>query len=147
MKIREVLNADWTVSWFNVFVREERTGNCTEYIVGEGVKPPKHAKFVSETKAGDLYKDGMIHVLVIDKIIQFRHMPNKPQGKEMCVGVVEKQIPKELLDLTISHMSPSGCGKSDGMHGYIFDCYVDCWVGISGENEQISIVDFQEVMS
>ena len=146
MTIREILNADWTVDWFEVCVREERTGKCMKYMIGENVKSSKYAHFVSETKIGDLYKDNTIHVLIINRIIQFRHMPNKPNGKEMCVGVVEKNIPKEILELSIYHMFPTGYGSSSGMHGYRFESYVDYWNGIPGENEQMSLEDFQEVM-
>lgn len=140
MTIREVLKADWTVSWFEVEVRENNTTKLLcRYLIGRDVKPTKYMKYECETLAGDIYKDGDIRVVIINKIIQFRHMPNKPQGKEMCVGVLEKEIPKELLNLTVEHMSPSSCGNSDGMHGYCFTCYVDLWNGICGEDKQLEL--------
>lgn len=142
MTIREVLEADWTVSWFEVEIRKEGVNGYSEYIIGKDVKPSKYMRFVCETAAGDIYKDHAGKIVIIDKIIQHRQLSKKPQGKEMCVDVLTEEVPKELLDLTISHMSPSGCGRSDDMHGYRFCCYVKFWSGISGENEQMSLIDF-----
>lgn len=46
MTIREILNADWTVSWFEVDVRNvEDTRLICEYLVGKDVKPARHARF------------------------------------------------------------------------------------------------------
>lgn len=140
MTIREVLNADWTVSWFEVDVREiESTKMIRTYLIGKGVKPARHARFIEVTAAGDIYKDGQHKVVVTDKVIQFRQLPKRPQGKEMCVGVLIEDIPRELLDLDINYMHPSGCGCSDDMHGYRFTCYTDYWNGITGENEQMEL--------
>lgn len=99
--------------------------------------------FISETVAGDIYKDGQNKIIVGDKIIQHRQLPEKAKGKEMCVGVLVEKIPKEILDLNVSYMHPSGVGRSDDMHGYRFCCYVDKWNGIPGECEQISM-DLEE---
>lgn len=140
------MNADWTVSWFTATVRENKAGNCVKYMIGRDVEPSKYMKFQYETKLGDIYKDNCIKVVIIKKNIQFRWQKNKPNGKEMCVGVLEGNIPEELLNLTVDHMSPSGCGRSDDMHGYRFECYVDFWSGIPGENEQMSFDGFPEVM-
>lgn len=142
MTIREVLNADWTVSWFEVDIRDNNsTRYICKYLIGKDVKQSRYARFVCETAAGDIYKDTVGKIVVIDKIIQFRYLTKRPQGKEMCVGVLVEEIPKEILDLIISHMSPSGCGRSDDMHGYCFTCYVDYWGGIPGENEQLSLAE------
>lgn len=125
MTIREVLNTDWRVSWFKVEVWDEASGRTVcVYLIGKDVKPAKYAKFVCETAAGDIYKDGKIKITVIDKIIQFHQLPQKPQGKEMCVGILEKEITEGILELTVYHMYPSGCGSSDGMHGYMFGCFL-----------------------
>lgn len=140
MTIRKVLDADWTVSWFEVDVREADTTKiiCT-YLIGKDVKTPRHARFVCETAAGDIYKDGQRKIIVLEKLIQFRQLPKRPQGKEMCVGVLTEKIPKEILELQINHMSPRDCGWSNEMHGYYFCCYTDFWGGIPGENEQLEL--------
>lgn len=140
------MDADWTVSWFTAVVRENETGKCVEYIIGRDVEPSKYMRFQYETKSGDVYKDRGIKVVIINKNIQFRWQKDKPNGKEACVGVLKENIPKELLNLTVYHMYPSGCGRSDGMHGYHFECYVDFWGGIPRENEQMSFEDLPEVM-
>lgn len=136
MTVKEVLEADWTVDEIEITVRDIGT-TCflTKYHIGENLKPGKHHKYVRETKAGTLYNDAGKSHLYIDCIIQYRHLPNKKKGTEGCVGVVTKSIPKELLELEVDHMSPYKCGRSDGMHGYRFDCYVGIWTGIPGENE------------
>lgn len=138
MTIKEVLEADWNVNEIEVTIREESSTKFIRgYHIGENVKPPKHRQFLRETKAGDKYTTcGMEHIY-INKIIQFRDLPEKPQGKEMCVGVVTKNIPKEILDLEIDNMTPLGMGKSSGMHKYHFDCYVPIWFGIPGEGEEV----------
>ena len=143
MTIREVLNTDWTVSWFEVEIRKEDVSGYCKYIIGKDVKPSKYMRFVRETAVGDIYKDHAGKIVLIDRIIQFRQLPEKPKGKEMCVGVLDDVIPKEILDLSVSHMSPSGCGRSDEMHGYRFCCYVDSWFGIPGENEQLTLDDLE----
>ena len=56
-------------------------------------------------------------------------------GTEGNVGAVLKNIPAQLLDLKIEHMSPDSLGSSDDMHGYRFDCYVQMWFGIPGEHD------------
>lgn len=140
MTIREVLSADWTVGWIDIDVRrKEDTRLICNYLIGKEMSAPKRAKFVCETAAGDIYKDGNIKMVISDRIIQFRQLPNKPKGKEMCVGVLEEEIPEELLNLEIAYLAPSGCGRSDDMHGYRFTCYVDFWGGLAGENEQLEI--------
>lgn len=40
------------------------------------------------------------------------------------------------------HASPSS--KSD-LHGYRFECYVDYWNGIEGENKQIDLEEIIEL--
>lgn len=140
MKIKEVLNADWTVEWIQVTVRSEKGEfkPCT-YMIGEKVKPSKYAKFVCETTLGDIYREGIMKIVVSERIIQHRHLTEKKKGSEMCVGVVEKNIPKEILEMEIDHMTPSALGHSSGMHGYYFDCYPDQWCGLPGEFEQIEM--------
>lgn len=146
MTIREVLNADWTIDRIEVNVRKDNAESYSKYIIGKDVEPTKYMRFIRETEAGSIYKDANAKVIVSNRIIQFRQLQNKPKGKEFCVGILEKEIPVEILNLTVYHMSPFGCGRSDDMHGYRFDCYVDFWSGISGENEQLSLDDYPEVM-
>lgn len=90
-----------------------------------------------EAETGSVYENNKMKKLVIKRTIQFRQMEKRPTGKELFVGVLEKEIPVELLDLEIDHMYPYHCGWSDGMHGYCLTCYVDFWSGIKGENKQM----------
>lgn len=136
MTIEEVLEADWTVDKIIITVRSAATSIfLREYHIGEDLKPCKYHKFVRETKAGTLYEDAGKEHLYMERLVQYRHLPRKPKGKEGCVGVLTENIPKELLELQVRHMSPYGCGRSDGMHGYRFECYAGMWFGVPGENE------------
>lgn len=134
MKIKEVLKADWTIDEIKVTVRKSHnTEYIIEYRIGKNSKPTKYERFECETNAGDRYRDGYKKIIIIKKNIQFRNMEKRPQGKELCVGVLIKEIPKEILELEIDVMHPYGIGTDTGMHGYRFDCYVDFWSGIKGE--------------
>lgn len=139
MTIREVLEADWNVKHFEVTVRDENCRYISAYLAGKDISPTKYAKWICETAAGDIYQDNGRKIVVIDKNIQFRNQEKKPQGKEMCVGVLTEVIPKEILDLTVYHMHPTSCGWSNGQHGYEFDCIVSSWSGIPGEYEQMEL--------
>ena len=137
MTVREVLDADWTVDHIEITVRDEETSRWLErYLIGENLMRSKWQRLVRKTKAGDLYIDNGMRYLYIDNIIQHKHLPKQPRGTEGNVGVVLKNIPAQLLDLKIEHMSPDSLGSSDDMHGYGFDCYVPMWFGIPGEHEE-----------
>ena len=137
MTVREVLDADWTVDHIEITVRDAETSRWLErYLIGENLMRSKWHRAVRKTKAGDLYIDNGMRYLYIDNIIQHKHLPNQARGSEGNVGVVLKNIPEQLLDLEIEHMSPESMGSSDDMHGYRFDCYVPMWFGIPGEHEQ-----------
>lgn len=144
MTIKDVLITDWTVAEIEVTVRErDSTRYIMEYHIGRDVKAGRSQRFVQETELGDLYSNGGdMKTLFINRIIQHRQLEKKAQGKEMCVGVLLENIPVELLNLTVESMRPYGCGNSDGMHGYRFECHVDAWNGIPGEYEQMALSDF-----
>ena len=138
MIIRDVLSADWNVDRIEVTVREkESTRYIMSYCIGRDVEAGRSQHFAYETEIGDVYDSSGMKTLFIPRIIQFRQLPKKPQGKEMCVGVLEKEIPVEILNLPVESMYPYHCGYSDEMHGYHFECYTDAWSGIPGENKQI----------
>lgn len=142
MTIREVLNADWTVDRIEITVRDRKTTKyIMRYCIGRDVEPGRSERFAYETEMGDIYEISKMKMLFMKRIIQFRQLKEKPMGKESCVGVLVEEIPRELLDLEIDHMHPYHCGGSDGMHGYCFDCYVDAWGGIRGENKQIEFTE------
>lgn len=138
MTIREVLDADWTVDKIDVTVRDrETTKYIMQYCIGRDVNPGRSQRWSYEAECGDVYENSGMKTLFIRRIIQFRQLPKKPQGKEMSVGVLIDAIPKEILELHVGSMYPYDCGHSDEMHGYRFDCYVDTWSGIPGESKQI----------
>lgn len=138
MTVREVLETDWTVDRIEVTVREKNTTKyIMQYRIGRNVDAGKSERFAYESDAGDVYENAGMKVLVMKKIIQYRQKSKKPQGKEMCVGVILQEIPKEILELSVYYMSPYHCGYSNEMHGYRFECYVNSWAGIPGENKQI----------
>ena len=142
MKIREVLEADWTVDRIEVTVRnKETTRYIMQYCIGKDMKPGSSEKFDYEAECGDVYQSCGMRNMYIKRIIQFRQLEEKPQGKDLCVGVLLNEIPKEILELEVGHMTPYRCGTSDGLHGYYFDCYVDRWDGIQGENKQMELFE------
>lgn len=140
MTIREVLEADWDVDKIDVTVREkETTKYIMRYCVGKDVCPGWSERFLYETDIGDVHGNSDMKSLYINRTIQFYQREDKPQGKGMCRGILIKEIPKELLDLTVDNMSPYDCGRSHELHGYKFNCYVDSWSGISGEIKQVEL--------
>ena len=140
MTIREVLEADWNVDKIDVTVREiETTKYVMGYRIGRDVKPGRSERFLYEAEVGDVYGEQGMKTLFINRIIQFYQLKDKPQGKGMCRGVLIKEIPKELLDLTVDSMSPYDCGWSNDLHGYRFCCNVDQWSGIQGETKQVEL--------
>lgn len=140
MKIREVLDADWTVDKLVITVRDKRTSRfIMRYCIGRDVKPGKSERFLYETELGDVHGDGGMNTLYMRRIIQYLQQEKKPQGKELCVGVLLGSIPKEILELPVEYMRPYGCGHSDEMHGYRIDSYVDAWSGIPGETKQMKL--------
>lgn len=141
MTIGEVLLADWDVDKIAVTVRDNTTMRyISGYKIGRDVKPGLSERFQYETEAGDVYGESNTKKLYINRIIQFYQLEKKPRGKEMCRGVLVKEIPKEILGLTIDQMYPYDFGGSNGLHGYDFNCCVDCWKGISGEKNKQSEV-------
>lgn len=144
MTIREVLESDWDVNKIDVTVREkETTKYIMRYCIGKDVSMGKSERFLYEAEIGEVYGDTYGEpkpkTLYINRTIQFYQLEDKPLGKGMCRGVLIKEIPKELLDLVISHMLPYDCGWSHNLHGYRFCCYVDAWSGIEGETKQVEL--------
>lgn len=137
MTIKEVLEADWTVDHIEIRIISQNPLYVGRYCIGEKVGPCKYEKFVCETKAGDIYGDGVLKTLYIKKNIQFRNKRECPKGKEGCVGVLIEEIPKEILNLEVEYMRPDSLGHSSGMHGYSINCRPVIWFGVPGERESI----------
>lgn len=136
MKLREVLEADWTVDRLYITVRTSEGRFVTKYCIGPNLKPSKGHRWLYETKAGDVYEQFSARVIYINKIIQFKQSSKPYKGSNRPVGVVLKEIPKELLELEITFMAPTDCGRDVyGWHGYRMDCTSDLWMGISGEDK------------
>lgn len=138
MTIREVVESDWNVDKIDVTV-EEVGKRIMRYKIGRDVKPGLSERYLTEVEVGDIYGEPRSKTLYINRIIQFYQLEDKPQGKGMCRGVLIKEIPEEILELTIDRLSPYDCGWSHGLHGYRFFCNVDNWGGISGETKQETI--------
>jgi len=139
MTIRDVLNADWSVSRINVTVREKDTTKyIMRYCIGQDVKEGLSEKYMYQAENGGyVYANSGLKTLYLNRIIQHCQLNNVAKSKIGLRGILEKEIPKELIDLEVDVMSPYGLGYSDELHGYRFICYVDAWYGISGENKQI----------
>lgn len=140
MTIREVLVADWDVDRIDVIVREAKTEKyIMRYLIGRDVKPGRSSQFLHETEAGDIYTSAEMKTLCIKRIIQFCQLEHKPKSKIGCRGIIEREIPHEIMDLEIEHMSPYHCGYLDELHGYCFSCNTDNWGGVKGEYNWIGI--------
>lgn len=142
MTIREVLNADWNVDKIAVTVRDAATSKyIMQYCIGRDVEAGRSERFLYETPIGDMHSYGSgMKVLYMNRIIQHCQLENLPANRTGLRGVLEKEIPKEILDLPVHIMKPYDCGKSSELHGYCFDCYVNTpWPGIDGEYEQIQL--------
>ena len=141
MIIREILEADWNIDTLNITVRDKKTTKyIMRYCIGKDVKAGKSEKFMYESKCGNVYGNAGMNTLYMDKIIQHFQLKNLPLSKIGLKGVLTEKVPKELLELSVIQMSPYCRGNADGLHGYYFECYVDNWGGIAGENKQIEMV-------
>lgn len=140
MLIREILEADNNVSRLYITVREkESLKYIMRYCIGKGVKRGKSEKFMYESECGTVYGNAGMNTLYMDRIIQHYQLDNVPLSKIGLKGVLTERIPKEIMNLPVTYMSPRDAGYSDGLHGYSFECNVDNWCGIPGENKQMEI--------
>lgn len=137
MTIREVLEADWTVAWIRVTIRDLQERFVAEYIIGKAVKPYVYCRYQREAEGGSVYDDGGRKYVFINRTIQ-HHQLDECATKERArsFGVLLTEIPDALLDLKIGHMRPDGTGRSDGLHGYSFTCRVFAWDSLSDEREK-----------
>lgn len=137
MTIREVLDADWTVAWIRVTIRDLQERFVAEYIIGKDVKPYAYCRYQCEAEGGSVYDDGGRKYVFINRTIQHRQLDEcTTRERARSVGVLLTEIPAVLLDLKIKHMRPGGTGQSDGLHGYSFTCNVFAWDSLSDEREQ-----------
>ncbi len=139
MTVEDVLKADWNIVEIEVTVREpEHLGYIKRYHIGKDVRPGRTWSFVRTSKAGDVYKNGAgLEEIYIRKTIQFGQLKEKPRGKEICRGVLLKEIPKQIRGLEIYSMSPSARMSSEDEKLYRFSCVTDEWHGIKGEDETV----------
>lgn len=115
MTINDIIQADWNIDQLDITVRDAST---TKYI--------------------------MLSTLFINRIIQHCQLPNLPQNRVGLRGVLDKEIPKELLELPVWYMVPINCGHSHELHGYRLECNVNSWNGIPGEARQISLDEYRK---
>ena len=140
MTINDLLQADWNIDKLDITVRNASTTRyIMRYCIGRDVKPGRSERFHYESECGDVYRTSGMSTLFMNRIIQHCQLPNLPQNRIGLRGVLEKEIPRELLELSVTHMSPYDCGHSNDLHGYRLNCYVNSWNGIPGENKQISL--------
>lgn len=136
MTVKEVLDADLNVDNIRVTVLANNSQFIAEYIIGRDVRPSKYHRFQYDTAAGSVYRlDGLIYIY-IDKEIQF-HEADVPYKGAKGYGVMLEEIPKELLELEVSYLTPIKSINRGSYHGYKFECHSDLWMGISGEDEKV----------
>lgn len=136
MTIREVLDADWTVAWIRVTIRDLQERFVAKYIVGKDVKPHVYCRYQREAEGGSVYDDGGRKYVFINRTIQHSQLDSATREKVRSVGVLFTEIPTVLLDLKIKHMRPEGTGNSDDLHGYNFTCNVLAWNPLPDEHEK-----------
>lgn len=136
MTVKDVLDANLNVDNIRVTVRANNSQFIAEYIIGRDVRPSKYHRFQYDTAAGSVYRLDGLKYIFIDKEIQYHEADVIYKGTK-GYGVMLEEIPKELLDLEVSLLSPRKSINRGSYHGYEFECYSDLWMGIAGEDEKI----------
>lgn len=136
MTVEDVLAADLNVDNIRVTVRANNSQFIAEYIIGRDAHPSKYHRFQYDTAVGSVYSLDGLKYIFIDKEIQF-HEADVPYKGAKGFGVLLEDIPKELLDLEVTYLTPTKSINRGSYHGYKFVCYSDLWMGISGEDEII----------
>lgn len=136
MTVKDVLVADHNVDNILVSVRDKNFRFIAEYVIGKNVCPSKHHCYQYDTEAGGVYLLAGVKHFFIDKEIQFHEADALCKGTR-GYGVMLDKIPKELLNLKVTFMSPQKGITKDLYHGYEFICCSDLWFGIPGEGEKI----------
>lgn len=136
MTVKDVLSADLNVDNIDVTVRASNSQFIASYRIGRDVRPSKYHRFQYDTAVGSVYHLDGLKYLYIEKEIQF-HEADVPYKGTKGFGVVLEEIPKELLALEVSLLTPTKSINRGSYHGYKFVCYSDLWMGISGEDEII----------
>lgn len=138
MTVKEVLDADLNVDNIRVTVRGNHSQFIAEYIIGRDVRPSKYHRFQYDTAAGSVYLLDGLKYIYIDKEIQF-HEADVPYKGAKGFGVLLEKIPKELLELEVSFLTPIKGNNHGEYHGYKFDCRSDLWIGIPGEDKILEL--------
>ena len=141
MTVKEVLDADLNVDNIRVTVRGNHSQFIAEYIIGRDVRPSKYHRFQYDTAAGSVYRLDGLKYIFIDKEIQF-HEADVPYKGAKGFGVMLEEIPKDLLELEVSFLTPIKGNTHGEYHGYKFDCRSDLWIGISGEDDKVAQEDY-----
>ena len=145
MTINDIIQADWNIDQLDITVRDASTTKyIMRYCIGRDVKPGRSERFRYEAECGDVYGTSSMSTLFINRIIQHCQLPNLPQNRVGLRGVLDKEIPKELLELPIWYMVPINCGHAHELHGYRLECNVNSWNGIPGEARQISLDEYRK---
>lgn len=145
MTINDIIQADWHIDQLDITVRDASTTKyIMRYCIGRDVKPGRSERFRYEAECGDVYGTSGMSTLFINRIIQHCQLPNLPQNRIGLRGVLDKEIPKELLELPVWYMVPINCGHSHELHGYRLECNVNSWNGIPGEARQISLDEYRK---
>ena len=126
MTIYDILEADGNVDHLDITVRDAATTKyIMRYCIRRDVNPGRSERFRCEAECGDVYGTSSMSTLFIKRIIQHCQPHNLPQNQIGLRGVLEKEIPEELLELSVSYMIPINCGYAHELHGYRFDCHVN----------------------
>ncbi len=150
MTIREIVECDPCVTHLRVDVRKPDGELIQVYEVGEEAEVKPCHRLLWENRHGAMceYLPG-INAFLLKRVIQYKNKPDdkKRSGTEMCICVMDDQIPEELLDLKVVIMQPRTAGKSARMprsdaHCYDIDAEAAVWGGIREEHEQIRLEAF-----
>lgn len=133
MTIKELCELDWTITGLDIDVR-----NPTKLVetirIGRTVLTSRYDKLKSEDGDIEIYERHSLNqpLTIIRREIQWYNKPKKDrreQTETRKVGVDLSQIPKHILGMTITNMTPSNSfmitpdgGGGVGLHGYRLWC-------------------------
>lgn len=134
MTVKELCELDWTITGLDIDVR-----NPTKLVetirIGQTVRATRYDKFKSEDGDIEIYERNLgvgQPLTIIRREIQWYNKPEKNkkgQTDTRKVGVDLSQIPKHILGMTITNMTPSNSfmvtpdgGGGVGLHGYRLWC-------------------------
>ena len=136
MKISDVLKCR-EVKFYNEISISVISDNCmpTIYYIGGNFNPTSGMRFVSKSKAGDVYDMWHIRVVHINVPLHIHEYYSRGITEENRINEILSMIPEEILELEAKYMQPYDPFFRDWKRGLDISCMANKWYGVAGENE------------